>query len=138
MTKIKKPIFKYGIELVKPWSKEMYDHNEKVTAEMKSNILELINNRYDGKGLEELNELTRHICWCSLDLDSYDLDETLKELIQGLDDLAPYQLHSDYDYLVDEFGIDKVEIGYVGYESRKEKENLLNNQSDANTVSFAK
>ena len=29
---------KYGIEITKPWSKEMYDHNDKVSDEVKQNI----------------------------------------------------------------------------------------------------
>ena len=36
----KKPEIKYGIEIVKPWSSEMYDHNDVVSEEMKMNILD--------------------------------------------------------------------------------------------------
>ena len=32
---MKKIESKYGIEITKPWSKEMYDHNEKVAEEMR-------------------------------------------------------------------------------------------------------
>ena len=35
----KSPEIKYGIEITKPWSKEMYDHNEKVAEEMKANLM---------------------------------------------------------------------------------------------------
>ena len=35
----KSPEIKYGIEITKPWSKEMYDHNEKVASEMKANLM---------------------------------------------------------------------------------------------------
>ena len=35
MSKVKKsPEIKYGIEITKPFSKEMYDHNNKVSQEM--------------------------------------------------------------------------------------------------------
>lgn len=37
----KTPQTKYGIEITKPHSKEMYAHNESVSEEMKSNISEL-------------------------------------------------------------------------------------------------
>ncbi len=31
----KAPKVKYGIEIVKPWSKEMYSHNDKVADEIR-------------------------------------------------------------------------------------------------------
>ena len=34
----KAPKIKYGIEIVKPWSKEMYNHNDKVADEIRSII----------------------------------------------------------------------------------------------------
>jgi hypothetical protein len=40
MSKSKKsPKVQYGIEITKPWSKEMYDHNDIVSEEMKKNII---------------------------------------------------------------------------------------------------
>ena len=40
MARAKKPAeVKYGIEITKPHSQEMYDHNDMVAAEMKANIL---------------------------------------------------------------------------------------------------
>ena len=40
MRKAKKsPKVQYGIEITKPWSKEMYDHNDKVASEMKANLM---------------------------------------------------------------------------------------------------
>ena len=41
MPKVKKsPKFQYGIEITKPHSKEMYDHNDMVNSLMKKNILQ--------------------------------------------------------------------------------------------------
>jgi len=37
----KTPQYKYGIEITKPHSKEMYAHNEAISDEMKSNIAEV-------------------------------------------------------------------------------------------------
>ena len=40
MARAKKPAeVKYGIEITKPHSQEMYDHNDMVATEMKANIL---------------------------------------------------------------------------------------------------
>ncbi len=38
--------FKYGIEITKPWSKEMYDHNEEVMAEICDTVLEMWEEAY--------------------------------------------------------------------------------------------
>ena len=44
MPKLKKsPIFKYGIEITKPFSKAMYAHNDGVATEMRDNILKVWN-----------------------------------------------------------------------------------------------
>ena len=42
----KTPTFRYGIEITKPHSKEMYDHNDKVASDMKRNILSEIHLSY--------------------------------------------------------------------------------------------
>ena len=42
MARAKKPAeVKYGIEITKPHSQEMYDHNDMVAAEIKKNIIQL-------------------------------------------------------------------------------------------------
>jgi len=51
MPKVKKsPKIKYGIEITKPHSKEMYDHNDMVNSLMKKNILESWKNELDKLG----------------------------------------------------------------------------------------
>ena len=52
MPKVKKsPEIKYGIEITKPHSKEMYDHNDMVSSLMKKNIL---NNMGNSKKLKRI------------------------------------------------------------------------------------
>ena len=43
---------KYGIEITKPWSKEMYDHNEKVGENVKTQILNKWNEAMEQAKLE--------------------------------------------------------------------------------------
>ncbi len=43
---------KYGIEITKPWSKEMYDHNEKVAEDVKTQILKKWNEAMEQAKLE--------------------------------------------------------------------------------------
>ena len=59
MSKAKKsPKVQYGIEITKPWSKEMYDHNDMVSEEMKKNII----NKWD-ELLKEFGELNMDTPW---------------------------------------------------------------------------
>ena len=51
---------KYGIEITKPWSKEMYDHNEKVGEDVKTQILKKWNEAMEQAELE-YNENTCEI-----------------------------------------------------------------------------
>ncbi len=44
---MKKEIFKYGIQIVKPWSREMYDHNDEVSEAAKEAILNKWQSVYD-------------------------------------------------------------------------------------------
>ena len=50
-----KNMSKYGIKITKPWSKEMYDHNDKVSNLMKAEILLSIKNNKNNWDI--LNEL---------------------------------------------------------------------------------
>ena len=59
MPKLKKsPIFKYGIEITKPFSKAMYAHNDGVATEMRDNILKVWNdNIYKMKEFFDVNAM---------------------------------------------------------------------------------
>ena len=41
--KKKEPKFEYGIQIVKPWSKEMYDHNDKVADVVRGMLMNIFN-----------------------------------------------------------------------------------------------
>ena len=49
---MKKVEIKYGIEITKPFSKEMYDHNEKVAEDVKTQILKKWNEAMEQAKLE--------------------------------------------------------------------------------------
>ena len=62
----KKPEIKYGIEIVKPWSSEMYDHNDVVSEEMKMNILDAWK--------KELSKITGGVNNVDIKLEDWDED----------------------------------------------------------------
>ena len=39
----KQPKFEYGIEITKPWSIEMYDHNEILGEKLRIELMETLN-----------------------------------------------------------------------------------------------
>ena len=53
---------KYGIEITKPWSKEMYDHNDKVAELMKAEILIRLKNAYQSGDEDDLRKVASNIC----------------------------------------------------------------------------
>jgi len=59
MRKAKKsPKVQYGIEITKPWSKEMYDHNDIVSDEMKKNIIK----KWD-KLIKDMGDINMETPW---------------------------------------------------------------------------
>ena len=116
----KKPEIKYGIEIVKPWSSEMYDHNDVVSEEMKMNILDAWKEEIDNLGNEAISDaiaLERE--WDEDDLKEsnpklvklqrgvtfsgfgtgYTIDDVNKEFIRELEGMANWQLHEEYSYM---------------------------------------
>ena len=57
--KKKAPIYRYGIEITKPHSKEMYDHNDKVALEMKRNIVSEIHKAYSNEDRDLLEKIVK-------------------------------------------------------------------------------
>ena len=81
MRKKKEPTFAYGIEITKPFSKEMYDHNDMVAKEMKSNIM----------------KLQRGVCYSGYG-SGYTLGDVNDEFKNELDMMQNWQLHEEYSY----------------------------------------
>jgi len=107
MRKKKEPTFAYGIEITKPFSKEMYDHNDMVAKEMRSNILK--------QWLAITSEIDKDLDWETLDDDSsivklqklvcysgygsgYTFGDVDKEFINELAMMQNWQLHEEYAY----------------------------------------
>ena len=60
-------IKKYGIEITKPWSKEMYAHNDKVLAEVKH----LVECKWTKAYHDSENDYESHAGWSDQDNDDY-------------------------------------------------------------------
>ena len=132
MQKLKKsPIFKYGIEITKPFSKAMYAHNDGVANEMRANIIE----KWE-KLIEELGAINMETPWnliakytdlvklqegiCSTGFgDGYTLGMVDKEFRNELETMANWQLHENYSYLCFEGLVERTTLMMVGFDWEK-------------------
>jgi hypothetical protein len=141
MRKAKKsPKIRYGIEITKPHSKEMYDHNDIVAKEMKANILHqwnqiikkmLLDDRYlmdrdwdeneikspkseGGYGFPELVELQKGVCWSGYG-SGYTFQDVCDEFESELDTMANWQLHENYSYMSFESLVPRTSFMMVGH-----------------------
>jgi len=106
MSKSKKtPIFNYGIEITKPFSKTMYDHNEICAKEMRFNIKDAWHNEAikfmgddewptEGK-IVEIQKAVMAMGYG----DGYTINEVERDFYSELDNMADWQLHENYSYM---------------------------------------
>ena len=134
MPKLKKsPIFKYGIEITKPFSKAMYAHNDGVANEMRANIIEkweaLLNIQMHGHTTMETDwttlspsqaivKLQEGICSTGFG-DGYTLEMVDKEFRNELETMANWQLHENYSYLCFEGLVERTTLMMVGFDWEK-------------------
>jgi len=144
MTKSKNipDIFRYGVQITKPWNQDMATHNDKITELMKSNIrsawkaeltkledsdryyLEREWNEDDLKAeFPNIVKLQRGVCYSGYG-GGYTIGDVCKEFETELDMMAPYQLDQEYPYMVKEGLVPEVGMGLVGYESKEQINDL--------------
>tara|TARA_Y100001937_G_scaffold40349_1_gene57282 strand:+ start:790 stop:1269 length:480 start_codon:yes stop_codon:yes gene_type:complete len=107
MRKKKEPTFAYGIEITKPFSKEMYDHNDMVAKEMRLNIFKQWNALIHGIDLdtdwedfgddESVVKLQKLVCYSGYG-SGYTLRMVNDEFCNELNNMANWQLHEEYSY----------------------------------------
>ena len=129
MRKAKKsPKVQYGIEITKPWSKEMYDHNDIVSEEMKKNIIkkwDTIVKRLDMdqdwnllSDDSEIVKLQKGICYSGYG-DGFTLEDVDEEFRSEVENMPNYQLHETYSYLAFERILPRTSFMLIGFEWEK-------------------
>ena len=99
-------------KVTKPWSKEMYDYNDKVADMMKKNILKSIHtNRNNWDNLNELMELCGGIKYG----DGFSIDDLYLNVNKEVDNVQNYWLNEEYPYAVKNGLVDDVPYTFVGY-----------------------
>lgn len=99
--------------VTKPWSKEMYDWNDKVSQLMKAEIkVQIENNKDDWDKLNELISLCGGIKYGM----GFDVTDLYEGCLDELEMVQNYWLNEEWDYAVKN-GIvnDCVNVTFVGY-----------------------
>jgi hypothetical protein len=130
----KAPIFRYGIEITKPFSKEMYTHNDAIALEMKRHITSEIHKAYsDAKADWYANDEESTDCDAEQKLrkivqaftgysfgDGYDLDDIKDEGINTLANIANWSLHQEYGYLCSEGIVPQLPMKMLGFDKAED------------------
>jgi len=122
----KKNEIKYGIEITKPHSKDMYSHNDMVAKEMKFNIRDAWANEVikfnatdewptEGK----IVDIQKGVCAVGYG-EGYTIEEVQKDFLQELDNMANWQLHEEYSYMSFKNGlVPRTRFMMVGFDWQK-------------------
>jgi len=147
MTKAKKtPQFKYGIEITKPHSKEMYDHNDVVAEVLKLNIQSAWDNAFKLAEVDFISYLEEdQEGMLFTDSDWSNANQVMQDLSKGItvtgygggftiqdvqDDfdrdlecMENWQLHETYAELFDDGLVPAVDAEMVGFTNNYNKDN---------------
>ena len=118
--KKKTPIYRYGIEITNPHSKEMYAHNDAIALEMKRNILSEIHIAYsslqdatqDDTRLRKIGQAIEGYGYG----DGYDSDDIKDGAINTLANMENWQLHQEYGYLRSEGIVPWIKMKMLGHD----------------------
>ena len=130
----KAPKIEYGITITKPWSKEMYDHNELVAAIVRNEvearwIAALMEFEKDFESAEDgvtANDIMLNTAWhwaseemvriqkaiTYYSFTNQSVEEVAEEVVETLENMPTYQLKE----LVEELEL-QLETGFIGFNS---------------------
>ena len=123
----KTPTFRYGIEITKPFSKEMYEHNDAIALDMKRNILSEIHLSYSqamgdiaanggsDAGEKRLRKIGQTIEGYGYG-DGYELDNIKDGAINTLANMENWSLHQEYGYLCSEEIVPQLPMKMLGFD----------------------
>ena len=127
----KAPKIEYGITITKPWSKEMYNHNDALAEVVKDKVLGMWNEAFMAAELEfvdedELGSVFVDMSWdCAssemiriqkaityYSFTNQSIEEVAEEVVETLENMPTYQLKE----LVEELEL-QLETGFIGFNS---------------------
>lgn len=105
---------KYGIEITRPWNKEMYDHNDKVADLMKAELRLALSKALRTENEQLLRDVASVIDSCGYGM-GFDMEDIYKDALKNLDMVQNYWLNEEYPYGVKKGIIPSVELEFIGY-----------------------
>ena len=100
-------------KVTKPWSKEMYDYNDKVANMMKENIIKsIVKYQNDFDKLNELIVLCGGIKYGG----GYSIDDLYHDVHHEVETVQNYWLNEEYPYAVKQGLVEDVPYKFVGYD----------------------
>ena len=125
MTKKTKQII-YGIEITKPFSNEMYNHNDKIATEMKANLKTILDKALKEENEDLLRKVIRSFTGYAYG-DGYDLQDIYNDGIYAIHNAANWMMHEEYSYLCFENLVPRTSKMMIGFDWQKHdysKENV--------------
>ena len=138
MSKSKKTTTKYGIEITKPFSQAMYNHNHKIAEEMRINVADKIYDAYRraigevaatggmDKGEKDLRSLVEAFSGYHYG-EGYKLLDVRDQGIEALNDCANWRLHEEYSYLCFKGIVPRTSKMMVGFDWEKHDYSTIKN-----------
>ena len=105
---------KYGIEITKPWSKEMYDHNDKVSEIVKQNIETALFEIFKDGDEKSLRKISKSICAHGFG-EGFSFNDIYNETMDTLDRAENYWLNEIYPDIVKDGFAPQLKYFFVGY-----------------------
>ena len=115
-------IYKHGIEIVKPWSKEMYDYNDNISDRMINEIQNVINMISDEITANKLAKIINPYGYG----EGYNLESMKADMLKNAENFENYWLAEIWDELINAdfvmpiFGDGNEVFNIIGFESREE------------------
>ena len=115
MSKVKVLGEEYGIEITRPWSPEMYDHNDKVSETMKQAIQVVLDRAYTDEDDYELAKIAKIICGYGFG-SGHDLVTIYEDACRELGMIQNWWLDSDvWPDMVHEGFVKDLDVKFVGF-----------------------
>ena len=107
----------YGIEITKPWSKEMYAHNERTEDHLKDQIKKSFEKTYWCEPImeEKLRDMANEIAGYKYG-EGFSLQDIVEEVLKELDHMPGFQLHETMYYLHHKGYVKTQAMGLIGYQ----------------------
>ena len=105
---------KYGIEITRPWNKEMYDHNDKVADLMKAELRLALSKAFRTENEQLLRDVASVIDPCGYGM-GFEVEDIYNDAMKNLDMVQNYWLNEEYPYGVKKGIVPSVELEFIGY-----------------------